>query len=95
MAVVHSWPLASDLTHLTRLDNNDAQLNTFVIAWNAHILPRDPLHLFEATPFYPEKHSLAFSEHMLVPSLMKLLGDRNWWLPGWLDRKLPHVRFSH
>lgn len=70
MAVAHSWPLASDLTHLTRLDNNDAQLNTFVIAWNAHILPRDPLHMFEATPFYPEKHSLAFSEHMLVPSLM-------------------------
>ncbi len=70
MAVAHSWPLASDLGHLTRLDNNDAQLNTFVIAWNAHILPRDPLHLFEATPFYPEAHSLAFSEHMLVPSLI-------------------------
>jgi putative drug exporter of the RND superfamily len=22
---------------------------------------------------------------------MELLGDRNWWLPGWLDRLLPHI----
>jgi RND superfamily putative drug exporter len=26
---------------------------------------------------------------VLVPSTMQLLGDRNWWLPGWLDRVLP------
>ncbi len=32
---------------------------------------------------------------MLVPSLMGLLGDRNWWLPGWLERRLPKVEFSH
>ncbi|MFD0279312.1 MMPL family transporter [Kitasatospora sp. NPDC127111] len=28
---------------------------------------------------------------LLVPSTMVLLGDGNWWLPGWLDRLLPHV----
>ncbi len=28
---------------------------------------------------------------MLVPATMKLLGDRNWWLPGWLDRLLPDL----
>jgi RND superfamily putative drug exporter len=22
---------------------------------------------------------------------MELLGDRNWWLPGWLDRLLPNI----
>ena len=32
---------------------------------------------------------------MLVPSLMGLLGDRNWWIPKWLDRILPRVSFSH
>jgi RND superfamily putative drug exporter len=25
----------------------------------------------------------------LVPGIMLLLGDRNWWLPAWLDRMLP------
>ena len=27
----------------------------------------------------------------IVPSLMLLFGRANWWFPGWLDRRLPHV----
>ena len=25
----------------------------------------------------------------LVPAVLAMLGDRAWWLPGWLDRRLP------
>ena len=28
---------------------------------------------------------------VLVPATMSLLGRANWWLPGWLDRILPHL----
>jgi RND superfamily putative drug exporter len=28
---------------------------------------------------------------LLVPATMELLGDRNWWLPRWLDRILPKL----
>jgi uncharacterized membrane protein YdfJ with MMPL/SSD domain len=28
---------------------------------------------------------------VLVPATMRLLGRWNWWLPGWLDRRLPHL----
>jgi RND superfamily putative drug exporter len=28
---------------------------------------------------------------LLVPATMELLGDRNWWLPRWLDRILPDL----
>jgi RND superfamily putative drug exporter len=28
---------------------------------------------------------------VLVPATMELLGDKNWWIPGWLDRILPHI----
>ncbi|MEU2394052.1 MMPL family transporter [Streptomyces sp. NPDC007369] len=28
---------------------------------------------------------------LLVPTSMVLLGTRNWWLPAWLDRLLPHM----
>src|SRR3954454_492666 len=28
---------------------------------------------------------------ILVPSLMTIFGKANWWLPGWLERLLPHV----
>jgi putative drug exporter of the RND superfamily len=27
---------------------------------------------------------------VVVPATMELLGDRNWWIPKWLDRLLPH-----
>ncbi|HVL06502.1 MAG TPA: MMPL family transporter [Acidimicrobiales bacterium] len=27
---------------------------------------------------------------VVVPATMELLGDRNWWLPGWIERLLPH-----
>jgi RND superfamily putative drug exporter len=29
---------------------------------------------------------------LLVPATMELLGDKNWWLPRWLDRLLPRVQ---
>jgi RND superfamily putative drug exporter len=29
---------------------------------------------------------------ILVPATMELLGDRNWWMPRWLDRVLPRLR---
>lgn len=34
---------------------------------------------------------------LLVPATMELLGDRNWWMPRWLDRILPtiNVEGSH
>ena len=70
LAAAHSWPLVSDLSHLSRLDNDDAALNTWVVAWTAHILALAPWRLFAAPIFYPELHTLAYSEHMFVPSVM-------------------------
>jgi len=29
---------------------------------------------------------------VLVPATMSLLGERNWWMPAWLDRILPNVQ---
>jgi RND superfamily putative drug exporter len=31
---------------------------------------------------------------VLVPATMELLGDRNWWLPKWLDRILPKINIE-
>ena len=31
---------------------------------------------------------------ILVPATMKLLGERNWWLPGWLDRVMPVINIE-
>jgi RND superfamily putative drug exporter len=32
---------------------------------------------------------------MLLPILLRLTGWAAWWLPRWLDRLLPDVRFGH
>jgi RND superfamily putative drug exporter len=32
---------------------------------------------------------------VLVPVLLRVAGRWAWWLPGWLDRLLPDVRFGH
>jgi hypothetical protein len=70
LATLHTWPLATDPLHLSRLDNDDTAFNTWVVAWVAHQLPRHPLQLFEAPIFYPEHDTLAYSEHMLVQAMM-------------------------
>ena len=28
---------------------------------------------------------------VLVPAMMHLMGNANWWLPAWLDKKMPHL----
>ena len=68
LAILHTWPLASDPARLSRNDNGDTMLNEWTLAWFAHQAPRDPLHLYEANIFYPERHTLAYSEAMIVQS---------------------------
>jgi RND superfamily putative drug exporter len=31
---------------------------------------------------------------VLVPATMELMGDWNWWVPKWLDRRLPNADFE-
>ena len=70
LAVLHTWPLALHPGRYSRNDNADTELNEWIMAWVAHQLPRDPLHLFEANIFYPAHDALAFSEPLIVPALM-------------------------
>jgi len=64
LAVAHTWPLAADPSSWSRVDNADYTLNAWALAWVVHQAPRDPRHLFDANIFYPEKRTLAFSEHL-------------------------------
>src|SRR5436305_6349970 len=72
LAVLHTWPLATNPAHLSRVDNGDYLLNTWAVAWVAHQLPRDPLHVFDANVFYPERLTLAYSEAMTVQGIMAI-----------------------
>jgi hypothetical protein len=48
----------------------DALLNTFILAHSAPQLVRAPARLFDAPVFAPYHDTLAFSEHLLFPSLL-------------------------
>ena len=69
-AVAHTWPLASAPGWWTRVDNADAALNAWAIAWVGITIVRAPLDLFNANIFYPEPRTLAFSEIMLPQALL-------------------------
>ncbi|MEZ5417592.1 MAG: hypothetical protein R2708_09630 [Vicinamibacterales bacterium] len=70
LAVGHTWPLATAPATLSRHDNADTTLNTWIVSWVAHQLPRDPRHLFDAPIFHPERRTLAYSEPLIVPGAM-------------------------
>ena len=70
LAVMHTWPLASAPGRLGRNGQADTQLNAWALAWVAHQIVRDPVHLFDANIFYPERHALAFSEHLFVQAMI-------------------------
>jgi hypothetical protein len=56
--------------HSVSVDMADPLLSTWRLSWFAHQLHRDPLHLYDGNIFYPEPRTLAYSDAMLVPSLM-------------------------
>lgn len=70
LAVLHTWPMALHPGVYSRNDNADTQLNEWIMAWVAHQLPRDPVHLFEGNIFYPAHDTLAFSEPLIAPAVM-------------------------
>jgi hypothetical protein len=63
-----TYPQVLKLDHAVQ-DIGDPLLSTWRLAWIAHQLPRDPLHLFDGNFFYPAPRTLAFSDSMVVPAL--------------------------
>lgn len=51
-------------------DVGDPFLNAWTLAWVAHQLPRDPMHLYDANIFHPEPGTLLYSETLIGQSLV-------------------------
>ena len=70
LAIAHTWPLATNPGGLSRNDTGDTIHHEWILAWDAHQLATDPRHLFDANIFYPERHTLAYSDHLFVQGVM-------------------------
>ena len=83
LAVVMTWPLAAGFGHLGRTAPGDGPYAIWNVAWVAHALSTDPIHLLDANIFHPHTRTLAYSEINLVAGLVAL--------PGWLATANPYV----
>jgi hypothetical protein len=55
----------------------DPYFSIWRLAWIAHQLLRNPSHLFDANIFFPERHTLAYSDAMIAPGI---IGAPLFWL---------------
>ena len=70
LTVLHTWPLATAPGRWSRNDNGDVVLNEWALAWVAHQVVTDPVHLFDGNIFYPDRRTLAYSEHLVPQAAM-------------------------
>ncbi len=71
IAVILTYPLIHHLGSAV-LDDADPLLNAWILAWDAHILPRNPLDLYNANDFYPYSNTLAYSETLLGQAIFAM-----------------------
>src|SRR3954469_6676571 len=62
LTAVMTWPWVLNLRDATS-DRGDCYVHAYWLWWDYHQTFHDPLHLFDATIFYPYKNTLAFSEN--------------------------------
>ncbi len=70
LAIVHTWPMATNPAGLSRNDTHDTIHHEWILAWDAHALATNPLGLFDSNTFYPERDTLAYSDHIIVQGIV-------------------------
>jgi hypothetical protein len=68
LVVAMTWPQLRAMYSVP--DLGDPLFSIWRLAWVSHQLPRDPLALFDANIFYPERLTFTYSDSLLVPALM-------------------------
>ena len=64
-AAVVTWPVVQHLATSVPGNLTDSLENSYIFSWDAHALLHQPLHLFDANIFYPQRLTLAYSENVL------------------------------
>ena len=70
LTVALTYPIAFKLGQVGRVDLADGQFSIWNVAWVAHALIEDPLHVYDANIFHPHTRTLAYSEGNLGAGLL-------------------------
>lgn len=65
LVVATSWPIAAHLADRTPATSADPRLTSWIIAWEARVLPSNPTKVFQAPYYWPEPDTLALTDHQL------------------------------
>lgn len=69
VAVLMTWPLATDLRHRL-ISWGDPVFQAWTMAWDVHAWTTNPLSVFDANVFYPYRNTLAYSDHLFGQALL-------------------------
>jgi len=73
LTLFYTRPLVTEANnHTMRENTGDTMFNIYVLSWTAHSLETNPLNLFNATLFYPNRYTLAYSDDEFMSSLLAL-----------------------
>jgi hypothetical protein len=75
LAVILTWPTLRDPRHTVPGDIGDPAFFAWQIAWEGHALLHDPLHLWDSNTFYPDPHSLAFTDTVVGYAPLGMIGS--------------------
>jgi hypothetical protein len=70
LTVLFTYPLCVHPRSMALPLSADTRLFIWTISWDVHAGFTRPLHLFDANIFYPERRTLAYSEHLLGSAIM-------------------------
>ncbi len=70
LTLVLTYPLGLALASRALATDPDANLFLWTLGWDLHALLRQPLAMFDANIYYPERLTLAYSENLLGNALL-------------------------
>ena len=70
LLVAFTLPVSLDPGARSFAQGPDTRLYLWTLGWDLHALKTDPLRIFDANIFFPEKQSLAYSEHLIGAALL-------------------------
>lgn len=69
LTVLFAYPLSLHPGRTLLSDDPDAHLYMWTLAWDTHAFLHQPLSIFDANIFYPNHHTLAYSENLIGSAL--------------------------
>ena len=72
LTIVFTFPIATRLGSVGRLDTLDGHWSIWCVAWVAHALATHPAGLYDANIFVPHRDTLAYSENNIVAGVLGL-----------------------